>query len=114
MKAVFVALPAFERHRVDYLDDDAYRALQNFLLKHPVAGDPIPDAWGIAQVAVRRCTPRQRQARRPSDHLLLVGFGAAVWLFTVYDKDEMADLTARQRKALKAMIKAELEARRKA
>jgi hypothetical protein len=29
-----------------------------------------------------------------------------------YDKDEMSDLTAQQRKALKALIKAELEARR--
>jgi hypothetical protein len=35
------------------------------------------------------------------------------WLFTLYDKDEMADLMPQQRKALKAMIKAELEARRK-
>jgi len=34
------------------------------------------------------------------------------WLFTVYDKDEMADLTPPQRQALKRMIKAELEARR--
>jgi hypothetical protein len=34
------------------------------------------------------------------------------WLFTLYDKDEMSDLTSQQRKALKALIKAELEARR--
>lgn len=40
--------------------------------------------------------------------------GLQFWLFTVYDKDEMADLTSQQRKALKAMIKAELEERRKA
>jgi hypothetical protein len=35
------------------------------------------------------------------------------WLFTLYGKDEMSDLSPRQRQALKAMIKAELEARRK-
>jgi hypothetical protein len=35
------------------------------------------------------------------------------WLFTLYDKDEMSDLTPHQRKALKEMIKKELEARRK-
>jgi hypothetical protein len=29
-----------------------------------------------------------------------------------YDKDEMADLTPQQRKALKAMLKTELESRR--
>ncbi|MEX2283970.1 MAG: hypothetical protein WEE89_15905 [Gemmatimonadota bacterium] len=38
---------------------------------------------------------------------LIVGTG----LFTLYDKDEVADLTPQQRKALKAMIKGELEAR---
>jgi hypothetical protein len=39
--------------------------------------------------------------------------GSQFWLFTVYDKDELADLTALQRNALKEMIKKELEARRK-
>jgi hypothetical protein len=34
------------------------------------------------------------------------------WLYTLYDKDEMEDLTPKQRKALKEMLKAELEARR--
>jgi hypothetical protein len=39
--------------------------------------------------------------------------GYQFWLFTLYDKDEMADLTPKQRTALKAMIKTELESRRK-
>lgn len=38
--------------------------------------------------------------------------GMQFWLFTLFDKDEMADLTAEQRKALKTMIKMELDARR--
>jgi len=38
--------------------------------------------------------------------------GFQFWLFTLYDKGEMADLTPLQRKALKGMIKAELEAKR--
>ncbi len=38
--------------------------------------------------------------------------GLQFWLFTIYAKDEMSDLTAAQREALKRMIKAELEARR--
>lgn len=33
--------------------------------------------------------------------------------FTVYDKDEMSDLTKAQRQLLKEMIKRELEARRR-
>jgi hypothetical protein len=33
MKAVFIELPAFERHRADYLDDEGFMALQNQLMK---------------------------------------------------------------------------------
>ena len=36
-------LPAFARHRADYLDDDDFRALQNLLMKNPEVGDLIPD-----------------------------------------------------------------------
>ena len=34
------------------------------------------------------------------------------WLFTLYDKDEMDDLSAKEKKVLKEMLKRELEARR--
>lgn len=46
MKAVFVELPPFERHRAGYLSNEAYRALQDLLMKHPEAGDPMPDTGG--------------------------------------------------------------------
>jgi hypothetical protein len=39
--------------------------------------------------------------------------GSEFWLFTIYDKDEMSDLTKAQRETLKQMIKKELDARRK-
>ena len=38
--------------------------------------------------------------------------GAEFWLFTLFDKDEVADLGPQDRKALKGMVKAELETRR--
>lgn len=85
MKAVFVELPAFERQRADYLDDDAFRSLQKLLMKRPEAGDLMPDTGGLRKL-------RFADARR--------------------GKGEMADLTPSQRRAFKAMIKAELEARR--
>jgi hypothetical protein len=47
MELVFVELPAFERHRADYLDDDGFRALQNLLMKNPEAGDLMPDSGGL-------------------------------------------------------------------
>ena len=39
MKALFVELPAFERNRSAYLTDEAFRGLQNAMLKDPEAGD---------------------------------------------------------------------------
>ena len=38
--------------------------------------------------------------------------GMQFWLYALYDKDEMVDLTPKQRKVLKAMLKTELETRR--
>ena len=38
MKALFVELPAFARHREEYLDDEGFRNLQRFLLNNPEAG----------------------------------------------------------------------------
>jgi hypothetical protein len=50
MRGVFVELPAFERYRSTYLDDDAFLALQNLLMNRPEAGDPIPDAGGLRKL----------------------------------------------------------------
>jgi hypothetical protein len=38
--------------------------------------------------------------------------GGQFWLFTLYDKDEAKDLSAKEKKLLKDMLKAELEARK--
>ncbi len=113
MKAVFVELPAFERRRADYLDDDAFRRLENLLMKHPEAGDPIPDTGGLRKL--RFADARRGKGKRGGLRVIYYWWNAGFqfWLFTLYDKDEMADLTAQQRGALKGMIKAELEARRK-
>ena len=44
MFALFVELPPFERHRREYLDDDAFQALQVLLMEHPQAGDDLTAA----------------------------------------------------------------------
>jgi len=112
MKAVFVELPAFERRRADYLDDDAFRRLEDLLMKHPEAGNPMPDTGGLRKL--RFADARRGKGKRGGLRVIYYWWDAGFqfWLFTLYDKDEMADLTPQQRKALKAMIKAELEARR--
>jgi hypothetical protein len=113
MKLVFVELPAFERHRADYLDDDGFRALQNLLMKNPEAGDLMPDTGGLRKL--RFADARRGKGKRGGLRVIyyLWNAGAQCWLFTIYNKDELADLTAQQRKILRAIIRTELDARRK-
>ena len=50
MKAVFVELPAFERYRADYLDEEAFGNLQNALMRNPEAGEVIQGTGGLRKV----------------------------------------------------------------
>ena len=112
MRATFVELPAFERYRPNYLDDDAFLALQNLLMKYPEAGDPIQGAGGLRKL--RFADVRRGKGKRGGLRVIYFWWvtGLQFWLFTLYDKDEMADLTPQQCKVLKAMVKAELDARK--
>ncbi len=113
MKAVFVELPAFERHRADYLDDEAFLRLQRLLMLNPEAGVVIPRTGGLRKL--RFGDERRGKGKRGGLRVIYYWWdvGSQFWLFTVFDKDEMSDLTATERKTLKEMIKRELEARRK-
>jgi hypothetical protein len=112
VKAVFVELPAFERHRADYLDDLAFGDLQLALMKNPEAGEVIEGTGGLRKV--RFADKRRGKGKRGGLRVIYYSWSAGpqFWLYTLYDKDEMADLTPQQRRALKAMLKAELESRR--
>jgi hypothetical protein len=113
MKAIFIELPAFEHHRANYLDDDDFRSLQNLLMLYPEAGDSIPGSGGLRKI--RFADVRRGKGKRGGLRVIYYWWdtGSQFWLLTLYDKNEMADLTPLQRKALKEMIKKELDARRK-
>jgi hypothetical protein len=113
MKATFVELPAFERYRAKYLDDAGFIELQSALMRNPEAGDVIEGTGGLRKM--RFVDRRRGKGKRSGLRVVFYWWtaGDQFWLFTLYDKDEMRDLTAEQRKALKSMIKAELEARRR-
>ena len=112
MKAVFVELPAFARHRVAYLDDDGFARLQIELMKAPLAGDLIPGTGGLRKL--RLADTRRGKGKRGGLRVIYFWWAAGLqfWLFTIYDKDEAADLTAQERQRLRIMIKAELDVRR--
>jgi hypothetical protein len=112
MKALFVELPAFAKYRADYLDDEGFRGLQQSMLKNPEAGDVIEGTGGLRKL--RHGDPRRGKGKRGGLRVIYYWWDGCrqFWLFTLYDKDEMENLTADEKKALKGMLKVELEARR--
>jgi hypothetical protein len=113
MKAVFIELPAFERLRDDYFDDDSFSQLQGVLMTNPAAGDVIEGTGGLRKL--RFGDSRRSKGKRGGLRVIYYYWtgGPEFWLFTLYDKDEMSDLTPKQRAALKERVKDELRMRRK-
>jgi hypothetical protein len=112
MKALFVELPAFTRFRADYLDDERFRALQIELMEQPEKGDVIEGTGGLRKL--RRPDPRRGKGKRGGLRVIYYWWadGRQFWLFTLYDKAEMDDLSAKEKGLLKEMLKRELETRR--
>ena len=110
MKALFVELPAFAKYREYYLDDAGFSELQDELLKNPEAGDVIEGTGGLRKV--RHADPRRGKGKRSGLRVIYYWWvEGQFWLFTLYDKDELDDLSADDRRSLKTMLKTELEAR---
>jgi hypothetical protein len=112
MRALFVELPAFSRYRQVYLDDEAFRALQSSLLTKPEIGDVIEGTGGLRKM--RLGDLRRGKGKRGGLRVIYFWWesGRQFWLFTLYDKNEFDDLSPTERKALRDMLKRELEARR--
>ncbi len=111
MKAVFVELPAFERLRPSYLDDAGFSRLQQALMANPTAGDVIEGTGGLRKL--RFADSRRGKGKRGGLRVIYYWWieGPEFWLYTLYDKDEAPDLTPKEKKLLRAMVKAELDAR---
>jgi len=112
MKALFIELPPFERYRQDYLDDNVYRNLQNFLVLSLKAGDVI--AGNVESRKLRFGDPTRGKGKRGGLRIIYYWYEIKLqfWLFTIYDKDEMSDLGQKERKALMDLLNKELGARK--
>ncbi|WP_374276675.1 addiction module toxin RelE [Azonexus sp.] len=82
------------------------------MLKNPEAGDVIEGTGGLRKL--RHGDSRRGKGKRGGLRVIYYWWdgGRQFWLFTLYDKDEMQNLSAEEKKLLTAMLKAELEARR--
>ena len=94
----FIEAPLFSELLPEYLSDDDYRGLQLRLADDPEAGAVIPGTGGFRKV-------------RWADRRYYLVDHASIWFMTLYDKDEAADLTAAEKRLLKAAIQEETRQR---
>jgi hypothetical protein len=99
---IFIETPIFTRRAKELLDDDSYIALQKQLVLTPSAGDVIEGTGGIRKMRVAA----KGHGKRGGARVIYYHFVSAsqIALLMIYPKNEQQDLTADERKALKAVI----------
>jgi len=82
------------------------------LMENPEAGDVIEGTGGLRKI--RFADEKRGKGKRGGLRVIYYWWlsGKQFWLFTIYSKDEMDDLTTAQRKTLKDLLKQEVDARR--
>jgi mRNA-degrading endonuclease RelE of RelBE toxin-antitoxin system len=88
----FIEAPAFTRHLYEYLTDDEYFGLQNFLLINPEAGKVVPGSGGVRKVRWGMSGSGKSGGvrviyyfKRQDDE---------IWLLTIYSKSELDNIPA--------------------
>ena len=101
----FVETKLFTELVQDYLSDDEYAAMQQFLVVNPEAGDVIPASggvrklrWGVAGRGKRGGLRVIYFLRRRNDE---------VWMLTLYAKNVADNIPAKALKKIKEAINGE-------
>lgn len=108
----FVEAPAFSRYRDNYLNDEEFAILQLALAANPEEGDLIPGAGGVRKL--RWKDSRRKKGKRGGLRVIYYCFltDEEIWLMTLYDKDEAADLSKDEKDQLRRALEAERSARK--
>jgi hypothetical protein len=104
----FIELPAFERMRESYLDDEAYRSLQVALIAEPKQGDVIIGTGGLRKTRFE--DKRRKKGKRGGLRVIYYYQVSELefLMFTLYSKGEMDDLTEKQKALFKERLKEEI------
>jgi mRNA-degrading endonuclease RelE of RelBE toxin-antitoxin system len=105
---VFVEFRGFSKRREDYLNDEAFRALQNTLFEAPKAGDVIKGTGGIRKL---RFAAKGKGKRGGVRVIYYHETKAILLLLLIYGKNQQDDLTVEQKKLLTKLVEQEIEAR---
>jgi mRNA-degrading endonuclease RelE of RelBE toxin-antitoxin system len=100
---VFVELAAFASFREARWTDEAFRALQSFLLASPAVGDVIPGTNGLRKLRWA-IAGRGKSAGARVIYYWAASTGT-VYLIFAYEKSKQSDLTQRQIRVLGALMR---------
>ena len=89
-----------------------YKAFVAYKTEQYFANQPVPAQTVSATEAVTATWQPRISATGHHRFYYYLTADHQIWLFTLYDRDEAADLNADEKKALKKAIQTELEARR--
>ena len=111
MYATLIELPFFSKYREDYLNDHEYSKLQELLVNNPTSGDLIQGTGGLRKL--RYGDSSRGKGKRGGLRIIYYWWVNAyqIFLFTIYDKNEMTDLSHDQKKKLKELLENEIKAR---
>jgi mRNA-degrading endonuclease RelE of RelBE toxin-antitoxin system len=81
------------------------------MLKDPEAGDVITGTCGLRKLRYGDAT--RGKGKRGGLRIIYYWWDPKkqFWLFTIYDKDELSDLSPKEKAILKTLLKQELEER---
>ncbi|MEO9586806.1 MULTISPECIES: type II toxin-antitoxin system RelE/ParE family toxin [Marinobacter] len=100
---LFIETSTFTKLLSNYLTDEEYRGLQNYLLQKPDAGDLIKGSGGVRKVRWAPAGSGKSSGIRAiyywkkSDH--------EIWMLTLYSKSERASIPGHTLKQIAEAIK---------
>ena len=100
---IFTETPVFTRQIIKLLPDDEYSELQNELSANPAAGDVIRNSGGLRKVRWRSVAKGKRGGIRVIYYWYVSE--DEIYMLLAYGKGEKDDLTARELKILRGIVK---------
>lgn len=99
---VFIETSIFTKYRSEYLGDEDYRSLQDYLIQQPDAGAIIQGTGGLRKLRWNLGSKGKRGGIRIIYYFELTK--NHIYLMTLYSKKEMSDLSAKEKKFLKQLL----------
>ena len=88
----FIEAIAFTKYVYDYLSEDEYSGLQNFLLQNPEAGKIVPGSGGVRKIRWSMAGRGKRGGARVIYYFKKQD--NEIWLLTIYSKNEVENIPA--------------------